>query len=376
MAHYYLSDFENAIKKSYEEHYGVINENDIHSLAKSSHICNTVLYAITQSYYFEKKYQGFKLFESATSTGLGFTYISSPFQKDLRLLSEDKLNDRFNYHIQNGIYIKKILEKSDFFSHKLKNNIEYTPEVQLIIDDLSNNSYYAKIFEKNPLKQQLHLKSKNDLQFSIIEGDITLENISKLIKEQSFTSIAGLEHFLNTNNGLTFVNIEKQQNDTWFIYHNDEDIAAIGSIMKNPFVNPAHHVDKFKYLGFIAVNYDYRGHNLGTKISNSIIDYCAEKQYFYESSQFTDDGSLYLKSKMHDYMLANSDKVPVLKNSYLPFTSDYINNNLKEDNYEVVRTHLISKIKEIHALEQSSKKITRADLTKVFKPSKIKNKII
>ncbi len=374
MSHYYFSNFENAIKKSYEDNYGIINENDINSLSAASHVCNTVLHAITQSYYFDKKYQGFKLFESATDDGVSFTYISSPFQKDLRVLEDHKLNERFNYHIQNGLFVKKIIDSSDFFSHKIKEVTEHTPEVLSIINDLCNDPYYAKLFEKNPLKQQLHLKSKNDLQFSIIEGDISLESISNLIKEQSFASNAGLEHYLNLNNGLTFVNMEKQENDTWFIYHNDEDIAAIGSIMKNPFVSPSHHVDKFKYLGFIAVNYDFRGQNLGTMVSNSIIDYCADKKYFYESSQFTDDGSLYLKSKMHDYMLKKADKVPVLKNSYLPFTSDYINANLNADNYDSVHAHLLSKIQEIHQLEQVGK-VSRTDLKQLFKPSKIKNKI-
>jgi GNAT superfamily N-acetyltransferase len=249
---------------------------------------------------------------------------------------------------------KGIDEKSELMKKAIKEN-------------LMDNSFYANIFEENPIKKSLILKNKQDFTVSVFEKGMTVEDFGDIIKEQYITNEKDLDTYLNFSCGINFIKLERQSDYSFFIVHNNEDVVGVGALANNPFLKELPDSDKFKYLSFIAVNSAYRGHGVGLKISDEIMSHCVEKNYIYERSGASRDGSLYMEKKIDHSSSRYENRLPVIKEHYGETVRLYIKDKFKEGcNYEEERQSLISKVILLKAAEQEKGKLLKGDLKKIF----------
>ena len=371
MTHYLFNKFESDIFSAYQQLHGSVDLSSNESVSAATHVCNKVLLKICQSYYFKNKYSGFKLMVGVDDNKLSYSYIAAPFKSDLKKFSDSELADKSNYFIQNGLFIEHINQQCNHFNKSFSIAPLLDEKTLPLISMLKLDSYYAKIFEESPLKQQLLLKSKNNLKLTVLAGNITLEVLKSFLKEQHIDSSQSLYDYMNINSGISFINLERQKDQTWFIYHNDEDIAALGTLMNNPFIHNIPDTDKFKYLGFIAVNYDFRGQQLGVKVTTDILNHCSHNNYIYERSSATNDGQLYLEKNLNNLCLQYNNKLPIIKDTYGQEMKDFIQKIFKEpDSYLNARSILMDKIKDLQIIEQDKGRLYVSDLKKTLKINK------
>lgn len=366
---YTLNKFENDILETYELINGKVDISNSSELSKASAICNQVLLDVCQSIIFNGKYKGFRMMKALDDENIKYNYIAAPFYRDLKRMSEDDINDKNNYLLKNGIFFDTIDEKCNFFNRDIdeSNNI-FENEVNQIKDSLKQYDYYQRVFEENVIKKSLIMKERSDIKLSIFNGDGIAEIFEELINEQSFSNEEELSNYLSMNCGLEFINLKKQKNYTWFIYHNDSDIAGIGTLMKNPFINDIPYADKFKYLGFITVNYAFRGQKLGSLISESIMSYCNDNNLIYERSGSTNDGKAYIEKIIDETSRKYEDTLPIIKSNYGMEMKDFIHKLfVNETNYDFNRSILINKVKELQLIELEKGKLLKSDLKRVLK---------
>jgi len=363
-----LNRFENDIQTIYENQYGKVDTHNIASLSIASQVCNSVLAEICQSYYFEKKYGSFRLMDIKDSNGNQYSYVSSPFKNDNTGIGHDPENKHI-YYIRNGVFFKDVNSRCNMldcqFNRHIPDNI--TLQAEAIKKILVQDTFYEKLFETNPIKKALILKSKADFKIKVLDKGVELEDFTNLIKEQKITNDKELDSYLNFSCGINFVNLEKQSNYSFFIVHNDEDIVGIGGLTINPFLKDLPDSDNFKYLSFIAVNSSYRGHSVGLKISDEIMNYCSKKNYIYERSGASRDGAMYMEAKIDMSSSKYESTLPIIKEHYGEIVREYIKRRFKDGyDYNTERHSLAEKIVQLKVVEQEKGKLLKGDLRKIF----------
>lgn len=368
-----LNRFEKDILDVYEKTYGKVDPNNAESLIQSSKVCNAVLIDICQSFYFAKKYNTFRLMDIKDPDGNTFSYVSSPFRNHSEGMNNDPDNKHI-YYIRNGVFFNEIATKCNMLDCQFNNGID--DSIKMMSEQLKsllvNESFYESIFETNPIKKSLILKSREDFTISVFEKGMKVEDFAKIIKEQHINNDKDLDGYLNFSCGINFIKLERQADYSFFIVHNHEDVVGVGAIANNPFVKELPYSDKFKYLSFIAVSSAYRGHSLGVKISDAIMDHCAKNNYIYESSGYTKDGAKYMAPKIAASSVKFEKKLPVLHEHYGDIVRDYIKSKFKEGcDYDEERQSLATKIIQLKTVEQEKGKLLKGDLKKIFSTSNL-----
>ncbi len=370
MSNFVFNKFEKDIFNAYENLFGKVNKLSNEEISKCTEICNKILFDICHSYYMRDQYKNTKLLQSADINNNKFYYVASTYQNE-----EDKSNYN-HYLIKGGILLNEIENNSDFFSRKFADVFDATNEYNKVIELLKKEKYYNILLEDNLIKRQLNLKKKDDLQLSIINNDISINYFKSILSNQNIENEEQLKIYLKTNCGIDFIDLDSQKNYTWFIYHNEDDIAAIGTIKNNNLMkNIQDNKEMFKYLSFITVNYGFRGKSLGTKIYEEIIDYCIDNNFILEISDFTNEGSLYLKKNFEIINNNNIHKLPIIKKEYYPEIESFIIKNSKSNNYNEIRNKLINTINNLKEVEKEKGKLLKSDLKKLFNLSRVKLKI-
>jgi hypothetical protein len=369
-----LNRFEKDILTVYENTYGKVDTSNAESLSKASNVCNAVLIDICQSFYFSKKYNSFRLMDIKDPEGHTYSYVSAPFRNDSEGISNDPDNKHI-YYIRNGVFFNEIETKCNLLDCQFNKGVDDT------IKEMSANlktllvqePFYESIFETNPIKKSLILKNREDFTISVFEQGIKVEDFSKIIKEQHINNDKDLDGYLNFSCGINFIKLERQSDYSFFIVHNNEDIVGVGAIANNPFVKELPDSDKFKYLSFIAVSSAYRGHSVGLKISDAIMEHCVENNYIYERSGASKDGSMYMEAKIDSSSSKFEDKLPILKEHYGEVVRDYVKAKFKEGcNYDEERQSLATKIIQLKTVEQEKGKLLKGDLKQIFGTSNVK----
>lgn len=363
-----LNRFEDDIQKIYENNYGKVDVLNVDSLSRASQICNAVLADICQSYYFQKKYGSFRLMDIKDSSGNQYSYVSSPFKNDNTGIGQDPENKHI-YYIRNGVFFNDFNSRCNMLDCQFNRSI--ADDIKAACLNIKNililDPFYEKLFETNPIKKSLILKGKEDFKMTVLDKGVALVDFATLIKEQKITNDKDLDSYLNFSCGINFVNLEKQSNYSFFIVHNDDDIVGIGGLTVNPFLKELPDSDNFKYLSFIAVNSAYRGHSVGLKISDEIMNYCSENNYIYERSGASRDGALYMESKIDMSSAKFENTLPIIKEHYGEIVRDYIKRQFKDGcDYDTERTSLSEKIIQLKAVEKEKGKLLKGDLRQIF----------
>lgn len=363
-----LNRFEKDILTVYENTYGKVDTSNSESLSKASIICNAVLIDICQSFYFSKKYNSFRLMNIKDPEGYTYSYVSSPFRNDSNGMSNDPDNKHI-YYIRNGVFFNEIENKCNLLNCQFNEGVD--DAIKKIVSHLKTimvaDPFYKNIFETNPIKKSLILKSKEDFTISVFEKGMKVEDFSKIITEQHINNEKDLEVYLNFSCGINFIKLQRQSDYSFFIVHNNEDIVGVGAIANNPFVKELPDSDKFKYLSFIAVSSAYRGYSVGLKISDTIMEHCVENNYIYERSGASRDGSMYMEAKIDASSSKFDDKLPILKEHYGEIVRDYIKAKFSEGcNYNEERKQLANKIVQLKTIEQEKGKLLKGDLKQIF----------
>jgi GNAT superfamily N-acetyltransferase len=369
-----LNRFEKDILTVYENTYGKVDTSNADSLSKASNVCNAVLIDICQSFYFSKKYNSFRLMDIKDPEGHTYSYVSSPFRNDSEGMSNDPDNKHI-YYIRNGVFFNEIETKCNLLDSQFNTGVDDTiKEMSAHLKTLLvAERFYNNIFETNPIKKSLILKSREDFTISVFEQGMKVEDFSKIIKEQHINDDKDLDGYLNFSCGINFIKLQRQSDYSFFIVHNHEDIVGVGAIANNPFVKELPDSDKFKYLSFIAVSSAYRGHSVGVKISDAIMEHCANNNYIYESSGYTKDGAKYMAPKIAASSVKFEKTLPVLHEHYGDIVRDYIKVKFKEGcNYDEERQSLATKIIQLKAVEQEKGKLLKGDLKQIFGSSNVK----
>jgi hypothetical protein len=369
-----LNRFEKDILTVYENTYGKVDTSNAESLSKASNVCNAVLIDICQSFYFAKKYNSFRLMDIKDPDGQTYSYVSSPFRNDSDGMSNDPDNKHI-YYIRNGVFFNEIETKCNLLDCQFNTGVDDTiKEMSATLKDiLVKEPFYESIFETNPIKKSLILKHREDFTISVFEQGMKVEDFSKIIKEQHINNDKDLDGYLNFSCGINFIKLERQSDYSFFIVHNNEDIVGVGAIANNPFVKELPDSDKFKYLSFIAVSSAYRGHSVGLKISDAIMEHCVENNYIYERSGASKDGSMYMEAKIDASSSKFEDKLPILKEHYGEVVRDYVKAKFKEGcNYDEERQSLATKIIQLKTVEQEKGKLLKGDLKQIFGTSNVK----
>ena len=369
-----LNRFEKDILDVYEKTYGKVDISNAEALSKASNVCNAVLIDICQSFYFSKKYNSFRLMDIKDPAGNTFSYVSAPFRNDSEGMSHDPDNKHI-YYIRNGVFFNEIATKCNMLDCQF--NICIDDSIKEMAEPLKNllvkELFYESIFETNPIKKSLILKNREDFTISVFEQGMKVEDFSKLIKEQHINNDKDLDGYLNFSCGINFIKLERQSDYSFFIVHNHEDVVGVGAIANNPFVKELPDSDKFKYLSFIAVSSAYRGHSVGVKISDAIMEHCANNNYIYESSGYTKDGAKYMAPKIAASSVKFEKTLPVLHEHYGDIVRDYIKSKFKEGcNYDDERQLLTTKIIQLKSVEQEKGKLLKSDLKQIFGTSNVK----
>lgn len=368
MANYVLNRFEKDILDVYEKAYGQVDTSHVESLSKASTVCNAVLIDICQSFYFSKKYNSFRLMDIKDSDGNTHSYVSAPFKNDSEGMSHDPDNKHL-YYIRNGVLFDEISTRCNMLDCQFNTCVDNT--VKVMADHLKTllvkDPFYERIFETNPIKKSLILKNREDFTISVFDNGMKVEDFTNIIKEQHIDNHKDLDGYLNFSCGINFIKLERQADYSFFVVHNDEDVVGIGAIANNPFVKELPDSDKFKYLSFIAVSSGYRGHSVGVKISDAIMEHCAKNNYIYESSGYTKDGAKYMAPKIAASSVKFENTLPVIHEHYGDIVRDYIKAKFKDGcNYDDERQSLTTKIIQLKAVEQEKGKLLKGDLKQIF----------
>lgn len=369
-----LNRFEKDILTVYEKTYGEVDTSNSESLSRASNVCNAVLIDICKSFYFTKKYNSFRLMSIKDQEDHTYSYVSAPFRNDSEGMSNDPDNKHI-YYIKNGVFFNEIETKCNMLNCKFNSGVD--DNIKEMSDNLKTllkcEPFYDNIFETNSIKKSLILKNREDFTISVFEKGAKVEDFAKIIKEQHINNAKDLDGYLNLSCGINFIKLERQSEYSFFIVHNNEDIVGVGAIANNPFVKELPDSDKFKYLSFIAVNSAYRGHSVGVKISDAIMEHCTNNNYIYESSGYTKDGAKYMAPKIAASSVKFEKNLPVLHEHYGDIVRDYIKVKFKEGcNYEEERKSLVTKIIQLKAVEQEKGKLLKGDLKQIFSISNMK----
>lgn len=275
-------------------------------LSEKSFIFSNILKEYTESYYFRKKYDNFKI---------------------IKIKNNDKFYYRLGYSqlITNSIhdYFGKIspylseIDKIENLSNKEIAEKELSDKCLLIIEELKKiDNFNSIVFENNEIKKELIMKQKLDIEFEIVEK-IDIEYFSKLIKEVDIKNEEDLKDYLSKNCGLNYLELEDK--GKYFIAKNKDSIAGVALIVDNQFMylleKEKEHIknkDFYKYLSYVNVNKEFYGLGLSLKLIRKIYEYCADNNYIYERSDPTNDGKKYLTDKIEALNNEFKDRLVVI----------------------------------------------------------------
>lgn len=370
MTSYYLNKFEQDILKAYQTCYGEIDRSDKKSVLKACTVGADILYELCHSYYNRDKYSHVKKIERIDAQGDNYPAIASLFKS---LSKEDILsrgNDVNHYFLVNSLFNTE-LEDKKFVRTEFSNRIEQDTDCAKVKELLKKDSFYALLLEDNPVKRLLNLKEKDNLQLTTFEQGISFERLTSLMKEQTIDNNDNLAEYCRLNCGLEFINHKTQKNDTWFILHNQTEIAGIALLKNNFFLSSVQEADRFKYLGYITVGFEFRGQGFGSLLSNEVMKYCEQKGFVYERSQPTVDGKAFLKDRI-DKSMESYPSLSVIKSEYAREIREYIKKNFIEGcDTEKCLIDLKEKIQQINTAEHLKPSQLKSILKKNIARAKI-----
>jgi GNAT superfamily N-acetyltransferase len=363
----YLSD----IKKAFNIEYGR------EANRKDSEIIASTLYSIINSYYFEGLYQYSKIgtdhednyylkvipsknLEKATINVDGEDILVADYTK--KILGESRRRmpknselpiSGFSTVVDLGIEQPEENGIDEIF---ITSNLEILPIINRLKE--INPELYPILFEENDLKQNLIVKSKQDLDFEIVPFealDKYLETTYKIQKTQDiYTS-------LNKNYDLRYlVKESKPKNTNGFavVARNELEIAGIAMVDSSVVVDKAiSHLGetakdmaaKFLKVSSVMVSHNYRGQGLGVRLFEQIINEASKKDFVVIRSEASELGRNFLKKNIDT--LAESKHVPVINaewmNSITPLLPKMFNGQ-----WDTGKTLLNSLITDIKAFDK------------------------
>lgn len=277
-------------------------------IKEKSKILSCIFYEYLSSDFFNHKYDNFRIIE-----------INSNDNKYYRIgfSQENNSENIYDYYGKISPYLDTINIFEDSFNKKIV-SIEKTPEIMFIINKIKkDNNFLSLVFENNEIKKNVININKKEIYFEIYTNDQLRENINSLIKEEYISEDKEINSFINKNCMMKHFDINKK--GKYFIARNENSIAGVALLVNNPFMylneeerSFIDKIDNYKYLSYVNVNKEFLGNGIGIKLIEEIYKHCDNNNYVYETSDYTDDGSKYLKNKVEILNLKYKDSLTII----------------------------------------------------------------
>lgn len=263
----------------------------------------------------------------------------------------------------------------DYLKYDDKDPVDYNIKVdseKLIAALKEIDPIYSLIYEDSPIKKQLNIINKKELEFKTIKT--TSENIYEIFsqlhtighyeknwnKHQRYQIESSLQDDLKKLNKLSFVNFDGNINRTFIIAYNKNQIAGLSCIATYSRFDEYSKEDKDQYFArpkmayssYIAVASQFRGNGLGVELMKKTIDYATTNKMVLLRSSSTNEGHSYMKENIDNIVLKTKDTVIVnaTDEGYFNEFSNIIRNVKNEREYDDLYEKLkptMAKISEI-----------------------------
>lgn len=316
-----------------------------------SGLLSTVLYTILDSYYFNNLYQYKKIGVNSNNEYV-LKVIPNKNLETLRIDVDGK-------EITLGDFTKVVLgEQRRRMPKNEELPIQYFPQtIDLGIDAVTTSNYdevflsedvaieplkkalielnpiYSLILEENNVKQDLIKKTKQDIEYKIMnEQDFKQYVVDNILIQPSLTVDESIQA-LNSNYDLRYLvpTIEKRNNSFYVVAQSGQEIAGIAIVnennnIKQSFISHKNqdYANNFLRITSIMVAANYRGKGLGTSLFDELLNECAKNEKVLIVSNFTDLGKMHLKRHIAD--TANFSRSPVIDDAWLNDMSKHIPN--------------------------------------------------
>lgn len=322
-----------------------INSNyEILEVKDKSKIFSGILYEYLSSDFFDKKYDNFKVIEVNSNDN---KYYIIGFSQ------ENDSNNIYDYYGKISPYLDTINIYEDNFNKNIV-SIEKTPEMMFIINKIKkDNDFLSLVFETNEIKKNVMNINKKEIYFEIYNNYQLRDNINILIKEDNLTNDNEINSFINKNCNMKHFDINKSGD--YFIARNENSIAGIALLVNNPFVylneeerSYIDQIENYKYLSYVNVNKEFLGNGIGVKLIEEIYKHCQNNNFVYETSDYTEDGSKYLKNKVEDLNKKYGGRLTIIDHKSRKKSEILISKESKKLKlYEDIKIKLNSKSNEI-----------------------------
>ncbi len=287
----YQEDIINACKNIYGDirFDGILNDLN----KELSPLLNEIL----NSYYFENCYNSI-IYEKNDCLELSFNGVKfQPFLID---------------------YYESIITNNSY--RKIYFNIEEIKKELLNIDP-----FYKIIFEEDSIRKNLHLKKRNNIEYSIvdvkedvfsilndyhkiyqfkpsfIEPESPLDKSNKKINfDDEINEVQEIDFFSNFYN----------KNRKFIVAHNDYQIVGLLSLTNYKMYfkeNESNHFmkDKFIFNSYVSVSKHFKNKGIATKMMLISMDIAKKDNLIYLRSKPTNEGSLLIEKKIDKLMIEN-----------------------------------------------------------------------
>ena len=256
------------------------------------------------------------------------------FEGDFKATSDYSERDEnfvINYHEDETCH--PFLELG-YLKYDDKATIDYNIQVdseKLIAALKEIDPVYSLIYEDSPIKRQLNLINKKELEFKTIKT--TSENIYEVFsqlhsighyeknwnKHQKYQIESSLQDDLKILNKLSFVNFDGNINRTFIIAYNKNQVAGLSCIATYSRFDEYDKEDKDQYFArpkmayssYIAVASQFRGNGLGVELMKKTIEYANKNKMVLLRSSSTNEGHSYMKENIDNIVLKTKDTVIV-----------------------------------------------------------------
>lgn len=219
----------------------------------------------------------------------------------------------------------------DYVKYDDKAPVDYNIQIdsEKLIETLKEiDPVYSLIYEDSPIKRQLNLINKKELEFTTIH--VTSDNIYDVFaslhnigvyeknwdKHRKYQIASSLQKNLKTLNKLAFVNFDNNINRTFIIAHNKHQIAGLSCIANYSSFDSSdienlddqYFARKYMaYSSYVAVSSQFRGNGLGVELMKKTFEHAKKNKLVMIRSGSTEDGHDYLKKGVDNLVLATKD---------------------------------------------------------------------
>jgi len=284
------------------------------------------------------------------------------------------LNEILNSYYFENCYNAIVYEKNDNFEIEF-NGLKFKPflmeyyesvitnesyrKIDFNIEDIKKellniDPFYKIIFEKDSIRKKLHLKNKNNIEYSIIDvkEDVfsILNNYHKIyqFKPSFFEFNSPLDKSnkktnfdceINDIHEIDFFSNFYNKNRKFIVAHNNFQIVGLLSLTNykmyfNESENKNFMKDNFIFNSYVSVSKHFKNKGIATKMMLISMDIAKKNNLIYVRSKPTNEGSLCIEKKIDKLMLEN-DIIHVNSGSLevLGYVSDIVKSISNKEEY-------------------------------------------